>query len=73
MPADTPHAQHSKYAARWQRMRDVIEGEDAIKEAGPLYLPKLALQESESYERYKARADFLAATGRSLLVFLGMV
>jgi hypothetical protein len=43
----------------------VIAGEDAVKESGEIYLPKLPGQTPEDYEAYKFRASWLSATDRT--------
>lgn len=45
-------------------MRDVVAGNDAIHQAGKLYLPPLTDQSKEEYETYKNRAVFFNATAR---------
>lgn len=73
MPVDTKHEDYEKHLPKWFKYRTVIEGEDAIKEAGTDFLPMLEGQntsnfsgssESSSYNGYKDRACFFAATAR---------
>ena len=73
MPANSPHPDYNANAAKWQRARDVIEGEDAIKLAGVRYLPKLDSQTANDYEGYKSRACFFNATSRTADGFLGLL
>ena len=44
MPVNTTHAEYDATLPLWQRMRTVMAGEDAVKAAGELYLPKLDSQ-----------------------------
>lgn len=39
MPVNTPHPEYEKRAQTWQMIRDAIDGELAVKSAGPTYLP----------------------------------
>lgn len=73
MPVDTKHPEYTKWLPRWQRCRDVAEGEDAVKEAGTRYLPKLPGQSDEDYADYKKRALFFPATGRTVQGLRGLV
>lgn len=39
MPVDARHSQYESMVPKWQRMRDAVEGEDAVKAKGKAYLP----------------------------------
>lgn len=74
--------QHDTYTAslpKWQKVRDVIEGEEAVKGKRATYLPLLASQQdgthaaTESYEGYLTRADFYGAAGRTVQGLVGAV
>lgn len=67
------HPQHLASLTKWQRARHVIAGEDAVKAAGSLYLPKLTDQTPEEYEAYKNRALFFNASARTVDAFVGMI
>ena len=58
---------------KWQRARDVVAGEDAVKAAAELYLPRLNSQSDAEYLAYKSRASFFNATSRTLDGFLGLI
>lgn len=73
MPIDTNHAQYDAFAERWQRCRDVLEGEDAVKAAGKLYLPQPSGQDETEYKKYVTRALFFEATARTHEGLLGMI
>lgn len=69
-------AEHPDYVAslgRWERIRDVVGGSDAVKAKGTTYLPALHEQESKDYERFKTRAVFFNATGRTLAALVGLL
>lgn len=73
MPINTPHPEHSEHVARWQLVRDAVEGQHEIHEAGERYLPRLKDQTNEDYAAYKGRAGWYGATGRTLQGMVGMV
>lgn len=69
-------SQHPDYAAAlewWQRMADVIAGQDAVHKAGTKYLPKLSEQTPQEYNAYKLRAAFFNATGRTIDALHGLM
>lgn len=72
MPVNSTHPDYDANTAAWQRARDVLAGEDAIKAAGQRYLPKLDAQSEDDYKAYKARADFFNATARTLDALVGL-
>lgn len=69
----TPHPSYTALLPLWSKMRDVAAGEEAVKDAGDAYLPRLGGQENEDYEAYKTRAMFFEATGRTLDAMTGLV
>src|SRR5688572_6242325 len=66
MPANVTHPHYSRFTERWEKCRDAIEGEEAVKHKGPKYLPTLSEQEPQDYEAYKTRASFFSASGRTV-------
>ncbi len=73
MPVNSTHPDFDANVSAWLRARDVLAGEDAVKAAGELYLPKLDSQTDDEYLAYKARASFFNATARTLDGFLGLI
>jgi hypothetical protein len=73
MPVNTTHPDYDAYTAKWQRCRDVIEGEDRIKERATAYLPRPGGMEAAPYVNYKDRALFYNATERTLAGYVGMI
>jgi len=84
----TRHPQYDKWLYKWQRQRDVVEGEDAVKSSPRAedYLPPLEGQgmtlaggrfsngvSVSSYEKYKDRACFTNATGRTRDGLIGAI
>lgn len=69
----TLHPQYLQYQDKWQRCRDAEEGEDAVKNAGVSYLPKLKKQPNEAYVAYLMRGSFYNATARTIDGLQGMI
>ena len=67
MPVNSTHPDYDATIAAWERARDVIAGEDAVKARGERYLPRLAEQTDEEYKAYKLRASFYSATACPLI------
>ncbi len=70
---DSKHPEYEAGIKRWKVCRDVLEGEDAVKEAGAEYLPKLSKQSPTEYQSYLMRADFYAASSRTLEGITGTI
>tara|TARA_R110000822_G_scaffold137399_1_gene274872 strand:- start:296 stop:2077 length:1782 start_codon:yes stop_codon:yes gene_type:complete len=76
---DINNRQYTSILPKWSKIRDVVEGEDAVKDKGAQYLPMLASQSngdtygSQSYASYKMRADFFAAAGRTAQGLVGAI
>lgn len=60
------HPEYHNNKLRWQKVRDVVEGEDAVKARGQDYLPMLSGQSVSEYDAYKERAEWYDATSRTL-------
>jgi hypothetical protein len=66
MPVTTLHPEYIENLSRWQRYRDAVEGEDAVKARGEAYLPKKSVRQSkEEYDAYVKRAVYFNAAGRT--------
>ena len=65
MPVTTTHPEYDKTANSWKKLRDVIEGEEAVKAAGVLYLPKPGGRDDDDFDRYVTRAQFFDATSKT--------
>lgn len=69
---DTCHPDHEASRLKWDQARDCYKGEDAVKERGERYLPRLGGQsqrhgpQGDDYESYKARAVFFNAVRRTV-------
>ena len=73
MAINATHPEYDAALAGWQRARNVIAGEDAVKAAGELYLPRLTAQSDDDYNAYRTRASFFNATSRTADGYVGMV
>jgi hypothetical protein len=74
------HKEYTAMAPLWQKVRDVVAGEPAVKARTTTYLPRLASQldagneyATESYNNYLARADFYSAAGRTVQGLVGAI
>lgn len=50
------HPLYTKRCGQWKVIRDCVEGEDAVKNAGEEYLPRASGTTDRQYEAYKRRA-----------------
>lgn len=74
MPINSPHPLYEANAPRFKRCRDAYNGEDAVKAAGILYLPKIDSSQSEAdYQAYKKRASYYEAVSRTVDGFVGAI
>lgn len=73
MPIDSKHPSYASRAPLWQRIRDVVSGEDAVKANAAAYLPRPEGMSATGWEGYVKRADFYEASGRTLLGLTGAV
>jgi hypothetical protein len=76
MAVNARHKQYDANKLRWKKCRDCAAGSDAVKEAGPLYLPLLDAHKDgngQDYAAYRGRALFYNATGRTIEGLAGFV
>ena len=73
MAVDTPNAAYTAALPKWEKCRDVIEGQEAVYAKGVTYLPKLNGQTDEEYRAMQQRGSFYNATARTLDGLSGMV
>lgn len=67
------HTDFNRRQKQWARVRDALEGSDAIKEAGEAYLPKPDGLSTTAYAAYKRRAQFYPVIERTLRGMSGLV
>lgn len=77
---DYVHPEYSKFAPRWQKARDVIEGQEAVKHPSvrEQYLPRLSghtqtYEGQQSYEAFVGYAELYNATGRTVDAYRGLL
>ncbi|MGD8305161.1 MAG: DUF4055 domain-containing protein [Ignavibacteria bacterium] len=70
---DTLHTEYIKWRSIWQRIKDCIDGQDAVKEGREIYLPKLNGQDEYAYNKYLQRAQFTDFSARTLNIALGQL
>ncbi|WP_138476178.1 DUF4055 domain-containing protein [Dyadobacter bucti] len=73
MQPDDKHEEYTEFEPVWKRCRDAVAGQRAIQEAGKAYLPMLDGQETTAYDKYRSRALFYNATGRTVDAMTGLV
>lgn len=73
MPVDATHPRYDAATPAWRRMRVACAGEEAVKAAGPEFLPQLDGQEPDEYRSYLKRATFYGATGRTRTALVGAI
>lgn len=69
----TEHKEYSRRKRQWTLIRDCLEGEDAIKMKGEVYLPKPRGYSKERYEAFKVRAEWDNYSRRVLTGLQGLV
>ena len=57
----------------WQRIRDVLAGDRAIKRAGAKYVARLDSQSDDEFRAYVERGFFYNATARTVSGYVGMI
>lgn len=73
MPVETLHPDYERHEKKARRVRDAVEGSDAIKRRGTEYLPDPDPDDPERYANYKMRALWLGVTKRTHDGMLGAV
>jgi len=62
---DKQHPGYIKFSPKWRRCRDAYNGQDAMHEAGQLYLPKLKSEDDDDYKARLKMTGFYNATKRT--------
>lgn len=70
---DTKNRYYDLFVNKWQKIYTVFQGEDAIKDAGEIYLPKLTGQTPNEYKSYKDRGSFFNAFARTITGLSGAI
>lgn len=69
----TRHPDYLFYAPKWQRVRDVVAGQDAIYAGNTAYLPLLTDEPVSDYNARLNRTPFYNASWRTIASFVGML
>lgn len=67
------HPDYGPWAKKWERVRDCIDGSDAVKGKRTKYLPKLTGQSKDEYNAYLDRALFFSVADRTLKAIVGLM
>lgn len=70
---DIQHNEYIKWVDIWQRNKDCIDGQDAIKQNSTKYLSKLNGQDEISYQKYLQKAQYINFSGRTVNISLGQI
>lgn len=78
MKVNTLHTEYTNNRHKWDRMRDVIAGRDALtsrdmQTTGGMYVKQLTNQTPNEYRAYSNRASFFGATSRTVDALVGMM
>ncbi len=73
MPVNSTHPAYDLNLETWQRIRDVIAGDAAIKRGGEKYMPRLDSQSDAEYQAYIGRGFFYNATARTVSGYQGLI
>lgn len=73
MPIDSKGEVYKNREDEWRMLDTVMAGEQAVKLAGEIYLPKLSGQDDTEYKKYKSRGTFYNATSRTSTGFHGAI
>jgi len=67
------HPDYDAWKKKWSRIRDCVDGSDAVKEKRTEYLPKLTGQSVDEYNAYLKRALFFSVADRTLKAIVGLM
>jgi hypothetical protein len=73
MPVNSTHPDYDENLEAWQRIRDVMAGDTAIKRAGAKYVARLDSQSDDEFRAYVERGFFYNATARTVSGYVGMI
>src|SRR4051794_19141 len=73
MPVNSHHPSYDLAFTEWQRVREVLAGEDSVKAAGERYLPRVQSHTDDEYNLYRQRASFFNATARTAEGYVGLI
>lgn len=71
--ATIEHRDYTAFKSRWQLIRDVLSGKEAIDKRGTSYLPQPHKYDNDRYCAYQTRAVLYNTTARTLEGYLGAI
>ena len=73
MPINTEHPEYASHENMWRRARISYQGSEAVKEAGPEFLPMLSAMDSDEYQIYLRGAVWYGAPERTINGLTGAI
>src|SRR5712671_3637646 len=73
MPVNSTHPDFASNCDSWQRIRDVVLGDAAIKAGGEKYVARLDSQTDQEFQAYVNRGFFYNATARTVSGYIGLI
>ncbi len=73
MPVNTPHEDYQRAMPEWQKLRDVLAGQAAVRRQAAQYLRRPPGMSFEEFDAYADAATFMPATGRTLAGLTGAI
>ena len=67
------HPDYDRWKRKWTRIRDCVDGSDAVKDKRTEYLPRLTGQNNAEYNAYLKRALFFSVADRTLKAIVGLM
>lgn len=69
----TRHRDYTRFAPQWERVRDVVAGQDMIYSKATTYLPGLIDESPTEYQARLNRTPFFNASWRTMASFVGLL
>jgi hypothetical protein len=66
MPVNAQRLDYTKMLLQWQRLRDCMDGRDAILKAGAKYVPQLPGADADQNKAYRERGNYYNAVQRTV-------
>jgi hypothetical protein len=73
MPVNSTHPAYDANVESWERVRDVLAGEAALKRGGEKYVVRLNAHSDKDFTDYIQRTFFYNATARTVSGYIGMI
>ncbi len=73
MPVNTPSDDYMQHAGQWTRIRDALEGEDAVKAKARTYLRAPDSMHIDDFAQYSKAASWFPASARTLAGLTGAI